>query len=403
MGSITADELYEHVEVLADDVYEGRAAGSRGGHAASQYIVKQLKEYPLSPAGTDGNYVQRFDDDWRNILLLLPGEDPHFEREVIVVGAHYDHVGYGTRKTSYGPLGKIHNGADDNASGVSVLLETIEAFANSGLKTRRSILFAFWDGEEHDLRGSKYWLAHPTIPDEHVKLSITLDMVGRLRHGQLFILGSRSGYGLRQLTSGVVEEPMWLDYDWELSANSDHWPFLKRNIPVVLLHTGMHKDYHRPSDDVQKVNRVGMQEVSRYLLSLLIKAANADTLPRFRPAVKNELSELRQRSAEQLLPRRSLRSWPANEPRPRLGISWRGDEAEPGTVFLTRVIDGTPADAAGLAPLDRIQDINGQPFVDASDFEQALSSLLGSNPARLTFRVERAGHVKTVTVKFGSS
>ena len=92
--------------------------------------------------------MQTFNDDCRNILVLQPGDDPQLRDEVIVVGAHYDHVGYGNSNNSFGPIGKIHNGADDNASGTSVLLETIEAFARSGLKTRRSILFAFWDGEE---------------------------------------------------------------------------------------------------------------------------------------------------------------------------------------------------------------------------------------------------------------
>jgi S1-C subfamily serine protease len=217
------------------------------------------------------------------------------------------------------------------------------------------------------------------------------------------VLGTRSGYGLRLLTSGPVEDPLWLDYDWELSANSDHWPFLERKIPVVLLHTGMHEDYHRPSDDVEKVNREGMREVSRYFLGLLIKTANADALPKFRPAVKLELSESRQAAMERLLPKRSLRNWPANELRPRLGLSWRGDEAEPGTVFLTRVIDGTPADTAGLAPLDRIQDINGQPFVDVGDFERTLFGLLDSRAEQVSFKVERNGHVRTVTVRLGST
>ena len=120
--------------------------------------------------------MQTFGDDYRNILLLLPGDDSHLAGELIVAGAHYDHVGYGNRQNSLGPIGRIHNGADDNASGTSVLLETIEAFARSGLKTRRSILFAFWDAEERGLVGSRYWLSHPTVPLERVKLDVTPGM-----------------------------------------------------------------------------------------------------------------------------------------------------------------------------------------------------------------------------------
>src|SRR3954452_2191527 len=181
MESITADELYHYVEVLADDVYEGRASGSRGGHAAAQWLIQQLRPFQLTPAGNNGGYVQTFSNDCRNILALQPGDDPQLQNEVILVGAHYDHVGYGSANNSYGPIGKIHNGADDNASGTSAVLETLETFARSGLKTRRTILFVFWDGEERGLVGSRYWLSHPTLPIDRVKLDITLDMVGRLR------------------------------------------------------------------------------------------------------------------------------------------------------------------------------------------------------------------------------
>src|SRR5436853_3276725 len=92
MESITADELYHYVEVLADDVYEGRAAGSRGGHAAAQWLLQQLRPFQLTPAGTDGDYIQNFSDDYRNILLLQPGDDPQLQNDIIIVGAHYDHV-----------------------------------------------------------------------------------------------------------------------------------------------------------------------------------------------------------------------------------------------------------------------------------------------------------------------
>src|SRR5262249_53711878 len=145
--------------------------------------------------GTNGDFVQSFNDDCRNILAVQPGDDPQLSSEVIVVGAHYDHVGYGSSRNSFGPIGRIHNGADDNASGTSVLLETIEAFSKTKLVTRRTILFAFWDAEERGMVGSHYWLSHPTVRLDRVKLNITLDMVGRLRNERLYVLGTRSGYG----------------------------------------------------------------------------------------------------------------------------------------------------------------------------------------------------------------
>jgi hypothetical protein len=401
MESITSDELYDHVAVLADDVYEGRAAGSRGGHAAAQYLLKQLRPYGMTPAGTDGDYLQTFSDNCRNILVLRPGDDPQLSSQIIVVGAHYDHVGYGSRKNSLGPIGRIHNGADDNASGTSVLLETIQAFAISGLETRRSILFAFWDGEERGMIGSHYWIDHPTLPLERVKLDITIDMVGRLRDERLYLLGTRSGYGMRRLFSGPVDDPLWLDFSWELTANSDHWPFLEKKIPVALLHTGLHSDYHRPTDDVEKINREGMREVGRYLLAVLIKVANEDQLPAFRDAVRRE-SEPMRRNMEQPLPKASLATWPSKLPPPRLGISWRDDPAEPGSVFLTRVVEDSPAASAGLAVGDRIDEIAGHPFADATTFEHDIHSLLDSPRPHFTLLIEHRGHERTVTVNVPS-
>jgi hypothetical protein len=401
MESITAGELYHYVEVLADDVYEGRAAGSRGGHAAAQWLLQQLRPFQLTPAGTGGDYVQNFSDDCRNILLLQPGDDPQLQNEVIIVGAHYDHVGYGNSNNSFGPVGKIHNGADDNASGTSVLLEVIEALARSGLKTRRTILFAFWDGEERGLVGSRYWLSHPTLPIERIKLDITMDMVGRLRKERLYLLGTRSGFGLRRLFSDPVNDALTLDFSWDLSANSDHWPFIEHRIPIALLHTGLHSDYHRPTDDVEKINRQGLQEVCRYLFAALVRVANEEQLPKFRDAVRRETESIR-RGLEEPLPQAALSSWPANQPAPRLGISWREDDAEPGSVFLVRVVEGTPAAAAGLQLGDRVDELNGRPFADAAAFQNEIHSLLESARPEFDILVERRGHVRSVTVKIRS-
>jgi hypothetical protein len=445
MDTITVNDVYKHVSVLADDVYEGRAAGSRGGHAASRYLIKQIERFGFTPAGTNGRYTQPFSRDWRNVLALQPGRDPELQHELIVVGAHYDHVGYGNRSNSYGPIGRIHNGADDNASGVGVLLETMEAFALSGVRTRRPILFAFWDGEERGLVGSRHWLSNPTLPvasesvggrrtesvvwisdpGYKIKLAVTIDMVGRLRGGRLYVLGTRSGYGMRRLMSGVpsngeqqearseilheslatrsedLAAPLWLDFSWELDDNSDHWSFLERRVPVVLLHTGLHRDYHRPSDDVEKINREGLRDVSRYLFDLLTRVADEDRLPDFRGRVLQEHEGAR-RMLERPLAPASLTNWPARQPRPRLGISWREDEAEPGTVLITRVVEGTPAAAAGLAVHDRIVELEGQPFEHAAAFQSTLTGLLDRGRPELTLRTERRGHVRTVTVKLAS-
>jgi hypothetical protein len=136
-NSITKDEAQQWIDTLADDSFEGREAGSRGGRAAGNLLMKEFEKLGLTPAGDSKTYFQGFNGTARNILGLLAGSDPKLTSEVIVVGAHYDHVGYGRATNSFGPIGYIHNGADDNASGVSGLLEVVEALKQLPAAPRR--------------------------------------------------------------------------------------------------------------------------------------------------------------------------------------------------------------------------------------------------------------------------
>ncbi|MBN1852016.1 MAG: M20/M25/M40 family metallo-hydrolase [Pirellulales bacterium] len=401
--SITSSELYHHVEVLADDAMEGRLAGSQGGQAAAQYIVDKLAQIGIQPAGLRDTYFQQFSANYSNILCELHGSDPVLADDRIIVSAHYDHVGYGTLRTSYGPIGMIHNGADDNASGVATMLELIEALVQYGQPLRRSILFAFWDGEEQGLLGSRHWMNHPTIPIANIRLAINLDMVGRLRNGQLIIGGTRTGYGLRRLVSSREIGPsLWLDFDWNLRANSDHWSYVERNIPTIFLFTGLHDNYHRPSDDTEYINAEGMQDTTRYLLDLVQRAADRDTLPAYRPTGRIESQYTRQR-----------REIPLPELQPRLGVAYQesfpaedatenweadltdpADQAVPGSVRITEVRDGTPAEAAGLAVGDEILAIGDETLQAEGDFMQ----LLLKSPSATTLMVRRAGGHETEPV-----
>jgi len=398
LESIQAEQILAHVEVLASDAYEGRAAGSRGGRAAASYLAKRLEDLGVAPAaaaGADGQagYYQPFSGGRRNVLAKFPGSDPELSKEWIIVGAHYDHVGYGTNRTSFGPIGYIHNGADDNASGVAALLELVEALANHNVKLRRSILVAFWDGEEIGMLGSQHWARRPTIPLSDVKLAINIDMVGRLREGRLELVGSRTGFGLRQLASVVSDPELWVDFTWELESNSDHWTFIERRIPTLMLHTGLHNNYHRPSDDVETLNIEGIRSVSRYLFDLIGAANETPRLPRFRAAGKSETSMLRQQRERQLPP------LPAGTPPPRVGVSWREDPAEPGSVFVTRVAGGSPAEGAGVELYDRFLRINGQPLAGSADFERQLHALLAEDAEEILLTIERQGRMHSIVIR----
>ncbi len=216
--SITGDEVKAYVAALADDTFEGRESGSRGNRAAGIYITERLKKFGLQPEGAKGSFYQPF-GSYHNILGRVEGRDPALRDEVVVISAHYDHVGYGSSRNSFGPVGLIHNGADDNASGVAALLEVAEAVSQLAEKPRRSILFAFWDGEEKGLLGSKHWVEHPTVPLDHVPVMINADMVGRLRDSGLIIYGARTSRGLRQLISRQNDlSRLPIDFSWEMKA-----------------------------------------------------------------------------------------------------------------------------------------------------------------------------------------
>ena len=160
------------------------------------------------------------------MLAILQGSDPKLRDQVIVVGAHYDHLGYGGR-ASLGPYGYIHPGADDNASGTAAVLELAKAFTILSAPPKRSILFAAWDAEEKGLLGSKYWVAHPTVPLEHVVAAVNLDMVGRLRDDHLIVFGARSGYGWRRLLSSQNDDRPAVGFLVEPEAERRSLPLLR--------------------------------------------------------------------------------------------------------------------------------------------------------------------------------
>ncbi|MEO2046580.1 MAG: M20/M25/M40 family metallo-hydrolase [Pirellulales bacterium] len=382
LRTITTEELHSHAAALADDTFEGRAAGSRGGRATAGYLRQRLRSAGLKP-GASGKFIQPFHGNYQNLLAVLPGadatpeEDGVWKHEMIIVGAHYDHVGYGNRQNSNGPVGYIHNGADDNASGVATLLEVIDALTHMDYRPQRSILFAFWDGEEKGLLGSKYWITHSTVPTSNISLMINIDMVGRMRDSRLEVIGTRLAYGMRKLLSSPrLPADMWLDFTWELKDNSDHWSFLEQQIPAICLHTGLHEDYHRPSDDIEKLNVVGIQQASRYLLARLTEIADSDQLPVYRSRGHRD-SPASQRYEQR----------PLNRLAPRLGISWRYVEKEKSShCLITGVHSPSPASKAGLRSGDEIHAINGRPVSG----EGLLPAIVLQAPSEVQFSLVRS-------------
>ena len=387
-ASITPADAARHVQALADDAFEGREGGTRGGRAAAAYIVDQIAPLGFEPAGDNGSSYQLFGAGLRNVLALLPGSDPELANEVVVIGAHYDHVGYGTTRNSFGPFGFVHNGADDNASGVAGLIEVMEAVLRLPEPPRRSILFAFWDGEEQGLLGSRHFLrVRPQLlAGKRLVFGVNLDMIGRLRDRRLTVYGIRTASGLRARLVAANNAAgngsgLELAFDWEISEDSDHYAFIAAGIPTIMLHTGLHDQYHRPSDDVEHVNFDGIPAVSRLALGLVQDVANGDHAPIFRLASRTESNVTRRQLEE---------SRPANRPaRGRWGILSRSDAAEPSMPVILDVARGSPAEMAGLRAGDRLLAIEGNRLEDQND----MIGRLTTSGSQCQVEVDRRGLV----------
>jgi hypothetical protein len=472
MESITSADLTGYVKQLADDKMQGRESGSRGGRAAAAYLVEQFARLHLRPAGTDGGFEQPFRANFRNVLGMIPGGDGELKEEIIVVGAHYDHVGLGRPSNSYGPYGTIHPGADDNASGTSALMELAEAFSFIPEKPKRSILLAAWDAEEIGMLGSKYWVSHPTAPLKKIVACFNLDMIGRLRGNRLYVYGARSGKGWRRIVGRQnAETGLQLDFCWEFKPIADYYPFFESGVPVLMFHTGMHGDYHRTSDTADRIDGEGMSRVVKLLFGVVYELAESDEKIPYRKAAGWETPATEKAIAAQVaLPAERLgvaldakpapgggvrllrvtASSPADkaglktgdrilrcagrdmrvdddligavmtaqnplrltfqrqgEEQPveislelagkplRLGITWRVDDAEPGTIILTHVVPGSPAALAGLKPGDRIYQIAGRGFADENAFLELVQTL----PDPLELLVDRNGRLRTVVIQ----
>lgn len=271
------------VITLSSDYMEGRAVGSEGERKAAEYIVTRFKELGIAPAGENGTYFQTFtrrnnknphgEDNGtgevitaRNVLGMI---DNHAEKTVII-GAHYDHLGYGDENSLYSGPAAIHNGADDNASGVSGVLYLAESLKKSNLKGH-NYLFICFTGEEKGLWGSNYYVNHPDLDKSKISYMINMDMIGRLNDEKKL---SISGIGTSPSFEPLIDKiktNLHIVKDYSGLGPSDYASFYSADIPVLGFFTGQHKDYHKPSDVHEFINYTGLQEVVEYIYTITSK------------------------------------------------------------------------------------------------------------------------------------
>jgi len=221
-----------------------------------------------------------------NVIAEIPGRDPKLRKEYIVLGAHMDHLGMGERHSMGGAeaRGLIHPGADDNASGTAMVVELARELKQA--RPRRSILLLHFAGEEEGLLGSQYWVQHPTHPLESVKFMLNFDMVGRLDlKAPKLMMG-----GLGAPKAAVEAAQKFAPKDFSVSADvgasvggSDHMSFSQAKIPTFFFFTGIHGEYHRPTDTADLINYPGMVKLAAFGKAVALDLANAETLPAFDP------------------------------------------------------------------------------------------------------------------------
>ncbi len=264
--------LLGHVEQLTAPEMAGRGLGGSGLEAAARYISGQFRDIGLRPLG--GTYLQSWresvadigDVELANVVGLLPSSDPQLDNQPIVIGAHYDHLGLEN--------GSIYPGADDNASGVAILIETAEKLAR-GFSPRRPILFAAFTAEERGLLGSRRFLQDPPGGYSDFYAMLNLDSVGRLEGRDLQVFGSESAYEWPFMARGIgFTTGVQSELPAAATASSDHVSFLRAGIPALHLFAGAHGDFHRPTDTADKLDTAGMSDIAWWLEEAAVYLGN---------------------------------------------------------------------------------------------------------------------------------
>ncbi len=384
--------LVGHVWWLSAPEREGRGIGTRGLDAAAEYVAAAFKAAGLQPGGDGGTYFQSFPSQrspsgapvtLRNVIGILPGTRPEWQGQSAFLTAHYDHLGSGWPDVHKGDEGKLHPGADDNASGVAVLIELAKALA-SGERPQRTLVFVAFSGEEAGLLGSRHYVEHPSFPLAKATGVINLDTVGRLLDKKLSVIAAGTASEWPHIFRGAgfvtgVEARMIP----ESLESSDQKSFIERGVPAVQIFTDPHPDYHRPGDTVEKIDAAGLVKVATFVReAAAYLGERAEPLTSTIAPPKGEAT--RAPSAASTTGRRVS-----------FGILPDFSFAGPG-LKVAGVTPGSPAEKAGVQAGDVLLKVGGSDVANLQGFSTILRGLAPGQTVQVL--LERGGQPRQLDV-----
>jgi len=331
-------------------------------------VTKKTAAFDTDANVRAGSDVQKTASLTRNVIMYLRGEDESLRNEYVIIGAHFDHLGMGGSASRARDTVAVHHGADDNASGISAMIELAERFALTPGSHRRSLVFTAFSGEESGLLGSRYFADNPLVDLSRVNAMINLDMVGRLQDSSLQIGGTGTAGRFRDIITGLTDTSRFrLSLSEEGYGPSDHSSFYGKDIPVLFFSTGAHPDYHTPSDTWDKLNYPGMKDISDLVFSIAGNIADTPQRLEFREAgPKTGVSTVMRRKGV------TLGIMPDYSGNIKNGL--RADLVTPGK----------PAALGGMKKGDIITSINGMTVSNIQDY---------------MFRMSRLKHGETISVE----
>lgn len=378
-STLVADEkemLAIDVAYLSSDYLEGRFTGSEGEIKAADYIASRMEALGLKPAGVNGSYFHDFEFTYkpnphsedgaekkqgRNVVGMIDnGAD-----QTIVIGAHYDHLGMGAAGSLHTGEPDIHNGADDNASGVAAILNIAYKVQHDKKARAFNYVFIGFSGEELGLFGSKNWTMDPTYPLDKITCMLNFDMVGRLNDEKAIVI---NGVGTSPLWKGVIEdvaEGFTVKTTESGVGASDHTSFYLKDIPAIHFFTGQHQDYHKPGDDAHLVNYEGIYEITDMVVDMIEELPTNDKMTFTKTT---DAKDSRQRARFKVT----------------LGVM-------PDYVFsgegmrIDGVISGRSAEAAGMESGDVIIKIGSHEVKDIYGYMEALSKFSTGDKTEVVF------------------